>query len=78
MTRVILDEAALAKLRQIAEKVELCDSEGHTLGTFTPLANRSLYEGVEIPITEEELREAEKDLRGRTLAEILADLEKRA
>jgi hypothetical protein len=78
MTRVILDEATLSKLLQVQERVELCDATGRTWGYFTPVADRSLYEGLEVPFTEEELRIRDQDSRGRTLPEILTDLEKRA
>ncbi len=77
MTRIILDESALAKLRGVQGKAEICDGGGRTVGHFTPAPDRSLYEGLEIPITEEELRQAEQDLTGRPLKDILADLEKR-
>lgn len=76
MTRVILDAASAARLSPFKEKVELCDEHGRKLGQFVPLTNRDLYEKVEVPVGEEELKAAEQELGGRTLAEILADLEK--
>ena len=78
MSRVTLDPPALAKLRQAEGRVEVCDEAGHTVGYFMPVLDRSMYEGVEAPISEEELQRIEQDLRGRTLDEILADLEGRA
>jgi hypothetical protein len=78
MTRVILDPTALAKLRQAGEGVEVCDEAGRTQGYFTPVTDRSLYEGLQIPFTEEELQRRERQEGGRTLKEILADLEQRA
>ena len=78
MTRVILDQAMLAKLHHLQERLELCDESGRTLGIVTPAPGRSLYDTVQVPFTEEELDQVEQDLSGRTLAEILADLEKQA
>ncbi len=76
MTRVILDQAMLAKLHYLQERLELVDESGRVLGTVTPAAERSLYETVQVPFTEEELDQAEQEPGGRTLAQILADLEK--
>jgi len=63
---------------QLAARVEICDESGNVLGYFSPKGDRSLYEGIEVPISEEELDRREKEGGGRTLAEILADLENRA
>lgn len=78
MTRVILDRSATTKLHDVAGRVEVCDESGQTLGYFTPKVDRSMYEGVEAPIGEADLRRIERDLGGRPLAEILADLETRS
>jgi len=72
------DSATLDKLRQVNERVEIRDEEGELIGYFTPRVDRSLYESVEIPVSEEELRRRAQKGGGRTLAEILADLERRA
>lgn len=80
MTKVILDPATLAKLHDFREHLEVCDEKGFTLGYVQPVPSRdrALYAEVEIPFSEEELQRAEQEPGGRTLAEILADLEKRA
>ncbi len=78
MAKIIVDSTTSALLRWVKEPVELFDEEGCQLGTFTPVDKKSLYRDVEIPCTEEELRRFAKEKGGRTLAEILADLEKRA
>ena len=58
--------------------MEFCDESGHTLGYFKPLENRELYRTVEVPeLSEDEIERRLKEGKGRTLAEILADLEKR-
>ena len=75
MTKVILDEATEARFTGLAGHIAVCDHEGRTLGIFIPVADRSLYEGVEIPFTEEELKKAEEDTESYTTAEVLAHLE---
>jgi hypothetical protein len=79
MTRVILDRATLARLHDLKERLEVCDESGETLGFFQPAPSRdrSLYATAQVPVTEAELDRAEQQPGGRTLAEILADLESR-
>ena len=55
MRKVALDRETLRKLRDLRDDLELCDESGNTLGYFSPVADRSLYEGVDSPISEEEL-----------------------
>ena len=77
MTRVTLDAATCAKLGNLKKCLELCDESGRTLGYFTPAEDRSLYEGVQPTITDEQLERREREQGGRTLKEILTDLDKR-
>jgi hypothetical protein len=74
MSELIVDSVTLNKLREINECVEIRDEAGELIGHFTPLVDRRLYESVEIPISEEELRRRAQKRGGRTLAEVLADL----
>ena len=64
MTKITLDQATLAKLNDLRERLEFCNEAGHTLGYFEPVPSRdrSLYEGVEAPISEEELARREREL----------------
>jgi hypothetical protein len=78
MFEQIFDPATLNKLRQINERVEIRDEAGELIGYFTPSIDRALYESVEIPVSEDELRRRAQKGGGRTLTEILADLERRA
>jgi hypothetical protein len=78
MTRVIIDAMVGDKLHDLTETVELCDTSGRVLGRFTPAFNASMYESLEPQISEVELLRREQRGGGRTLAEIMADLEKRA
>jgi hypothetical protein len=77
MSEVIIDSVTVNKLREINECVEIRDEAGELIGYFTPRVDRRLYESVEVPISEEELRRRAQKRSGRTLAEILADLERR-
>jgi hypothetical protein len=74
VTRLILDEAISAKLRQLADWVELIDSSGRTVGFFTPPHDRSLYEGVECPTSNQELSRREHEEPTFTTREVLAHL----
>jgi hypothetical protein len=74
MTQLILDEATAAKLRQAAGSVELIDPSGRTVGVFTPPVDRALYEGVECPVSNEELARREREEPRFTTAEVLAHL----
>ena len=76
MPEFILDPTTSDQLRQFQEPVELRDSRGLPLGTFTPFDEKRLYRETEIPFTTEELKRFAAEPGGRTLAEILADLEK--
>jgi ATP-dependent RNA circularization protein (DNA/RNA ligase family) len=77
MSELILDSVTANKFREINERVEVCDEAGELIGYFVPRVDRRLYESVEIPISDEELRRRAQKRGGRTLAEILADLERR-
>jgi hypothetical protein len=81
MVRVTVDQATLAKLHNLAEMLEFSNESGEVLGYSTPVRSqgRSMYEGAYIPsFTEEELKRLQEQPGGRSLAEILTDLEKRA
>jgi hypothetical protein len=78
MSKLIFDSTTLNKLRQVRETLEIRDETGELIGYFTPRTDRSLYESVEVPVSDEELRRRAQKGGGRTLAEILADLENRA
>lgn len=53
MSKLPLDEATLAKLREVKERVEVCDEQGRIVGYFEP----SKYAGIVLPpdMTDEEL-----------------------
>ena len=75
MTRITLDPAALANLDRLTEPVEVCDTSGRVVGYFHPAADERLYRSVQVPFTDEELDRFEQEPGGRSLAEIISDLE---
>jgi hypothetical protein len=72
MNIVIRDPETLAQIQSVTTAAELRDAAGHRIGLFTP------YRANEPQLSEEEWRRIEQEPGGRSLAEILADLEKRA
>jgi hypothetical protein len=76
MTRVIADEALLAKLHGLKEKVEVCDPAGRTLGHFLPVEGAAswLPEADGCPYTTEELQRFQQETGGRPLSEIWKSL----
>ena len=74
MTRITIDPSFSNQLRGLTQPVELCDTSGQVLGRYIPEADERGPQ-----ITEEELRRRkQRGGSGRSLAEIMADLEKRA
>jgi hypothetical protein len=77
MTQLIVDPTFQAQLANSQETVELCDTTGRILGHFIPAIDKSKYKGIEPQISEEEIQRRLQEGGGRSLAEIMADLEKR-
>ena len=77
MTKIVIDPATAGQLSGIETTVELCDPSGNVLGYFSPKVDRSLYDQVEPPISEEELDRIEREGGGRPLCDILDHLEKK-
>jgi hypothetical protein len=79
MTRLVVDSAMVDSLRGLLGPVELCDDQGRVLGEFRPAPGRtSLYDGVESPLSNDEIERRENEQGGRSLAEILDDLRRRS
>jgi hypothetical protein len=74
--KIVLDDKLHEKLVDQMHPLEIVDAAGNVLGRYVP--DLSGYEGLEDDITEEELQRREKETGGRTLAEIMEDLRKRA
>lgn len=78
MTRLVVDENIHKKLLALTQPVELCDREGRVLARVTPVLDPALYDGLECPVSREELDRRRKNAdnpANRTLAELLAELE---
>ena len=78
MNRVVVDPATLAKLRDVRQALELCDETGRVVGHVVPTVEHSQYAELEPRISEDELDRRERIRGGRSLADILTDLEKRS
>ena len=79
MTKLVVDESFRVRLEDCGEFAQFCDEKGNVLGYFLPaeIFERVLYEGVEPPISDEEVRRRVEAPGGRSLAQILADLQER-
>ncbi len=77
MGRVTIDQALRSKLGGLDSPLELCDEAGRVIGHFIPVQDRSIYEGVEPPVSDEEIDRRLREESGRPLIEILRDLEGR-
>ena len=78
MPELTLDPTTSKLLRQFKEPIELRDSRGLPLGTFTPVDEKRMDRDIEVPFTTEDLKRFASEPGGRTLPEILAELEKRS
>jgi hypothetical protein len=76
MTQIQLSDDSVAQLASVTGPVEVCNSQGQTVGYFTPKADASLYANLDLDITDEELDRSEAEPGGRTWAEIRADLKR--
>jgi len=76
MNRVVVDAALRLRLGNLDLPIEFCDETGRALGRFMPVLDPSEYEGLEPPISREEL-DHRKANKGQTYstAEVLARLE---
>jgi len=76
MTRVVVDDSLRTKLLNFCEPLELCDESGQVLARLLPKIDPSQYEGLESPLSKEELQRRKLN-KGKTYttAEVLAHLE---
>ena len=79
MINIILDAELRRKLHDLAGLMEIRDEQGRVVGYVAPVSgNGSLYADLEVPVTDEEVQRLLQQPRGRPLADILADLDKRS
>lgn len=77
MTNLTIDDSLFSRLRTMYEPIAIRDSAGNLVGHFVPAAPPA--EADRLPkISEAEMDEREHQGGGRSLTEILADLEKLA
>ena len=69
---------ATSHLRSLREPCSLFDAAGNQLGYFLPQVDSEHYEGLFPPFTREELKSANDESGARKLADILADLDRKA
>ncbi|MBI3823136.1 MAG: hypothetical protein HY289_10720 [Planctomycetes bacterium] len=72
MTQIRLDAHLAQQLQTAPAPLELCDPNGKIVGHFTPLTKAR----IEVPFSEDEIRQSKQEKGGRPLADILADLGK--
>jgi hypothetical protein len=72
----LTDPAQLAAFAGVGV-VEVKDANGNVIGTFTPRGYGDLPPGVTSPISDAEFEDARKQTGGRSLAEIIRDLERK-
>jgi hypothetical protein len=76
MTRVTIDAATVARLKDVREMVELRDEAGRVVGHFLPGPPRDADGKIIVPFSEEELERRSQERGGRPLKDILSDLSK--
>lgn len=74
MTVITIDRLTGDKLRKLSGTVQLRDERGFVLGEFRPVADRSVYAGIESTLSEEELRRREEETEVFDTAETLRRL----
>ena len=76
MTRILLDAAMQSKLRNLSQKLEVCDESGAVLAYLIPIGE-SEYERSEPNFAEEDLQRQEQAHEMRyTTEQVLAHLKK--
>jgi hypothetical protein len=79
MTKLIIDAGLSQKLAGAGGEVELCDENGRTLGVFVPApptCDDRVYSEAREALTREQIDMAIEEPGGRSLEEILKDLQR--
>lgn len=77
MVRVTIAEGIQARLVAGSDPLELCDAGGRVVGHFIPVVGPAEYRGVASPTAPAELTRRDREETGRSLGDILADLQDR-
>lgn len=76
MDSINLDPSVMAQLEKFALGVTICDDSGRAKGVYIPLEDPELYKNFKSSVSTEELLRRAKESTGRSLDEIMNDLEK--
>ncbi len=77
MNRITIDDVIRSRLGDLRLPSESQDESGRVLAYLTPAVDPATYAEIDPQISEDELDRREKGSRGKPLAEILSDLEKK-
>lgn len=75
MSRLLIDAMLPTKLKSLSEPVELVDDSGRVVGTYLPQIDPKQWTDLEPKVSDDELDRRAKKGGGRSLADILRDLE---
>ena len=76
MSDLFLPDTFAAQLQGLSQPIHLCDASGKKLGYFVPVADPSVYEGLEPDLSDQELSEIERSSEWYSTDEVLRRLEK--
>ncbi len=74
MYSLILEQAAIDKLKAVEFGIEVRDRQGQLIGFFHPAITPADVDQYECPVSEEELLRRSRNLDGRPLPSVLDDL----
>lgn len=78
MTTIVIEQVLREKLQDLNHEVEIRDEAGKTVGRFLPEGDymKLLYDRAKLMFDEASIETARQQTGGRSLAEILRDLER--
>ena len=76
MHSLVLEQAAIDKLKAVESGIEVRDHQGQLIGFFHPAITPADVDQYECPVSEEELLRRSRDRDGRPLSSVLDDLRK--
>ncbi len=76
MTKLVIDSLMESQLRGKRDSLELVNGAGRLIGYFTPVDLQLESMPTEVPFSASQLDRREQESGGRSLAEIMADLER--
>jgi hypothetical protein len=78
MVNIVVDDDLRAKLGDFKSPVTLQDASGRVLAYLTPAEDRSIYDELDMGISQDELNRRRKSSGGKSLEEWLKDFESRS